>query len=822
MHLICTDCLETKKDNLDKCLICNLVIDKKKINPSNSIYITNFLENQIIYCRNKSQGCEYSGKISSYSSSHIECSKDVLICPNNDCNVILIREEMEEHKRICIFREINCEKCDKSIIFNESKIHSNTCPREEVPCSNLCGESIIRENFHNHLEFDCKYKLINCDFLQLGCLETFRKIDYEEHSNKYVEIHTKIVLDFLSKTFNNINSTLENLDNYCTKINNKKKYYQEIIEKVKTNYEFYFKKLENEKNLEILKIKNQEINYKKEDSNYNQEYQKTIEANIKSCSNTGCININSSYPGTENEVINIHININQNNNSNNVLNFDNNKVPINSLDFIRRDLNSILRNDNSDAEDHNTNNHLKYDLNKEEGKNGNTKNYNLLRKKVKSLKQQRLPIEKRLSDYERFLEANKILKASDFKKNKTVQSLSFRKIEENIIEKYHKEVDDIIENSKSDKKRREMIFSKLGDKRATIDELNNNYVNNNIGYKNFGLSLNSDERINVSNKVSPHIGRYEKRIKIPKYPKDPYEENFDRYKISSKSVNKKQSPHYSKNFYHNESLCKNNSNKHNIKKKTLLDLHNEEFYKNTKSITYNNSKIKSSTNSSSEKDKNIKNNLYSLINTNISNSIINNSKFSKNSDDTPESSKSSKIEEPLQALKRNNKIFMYSKQLSFQNNIIISEEFDNRDHLFFFIDDNEFSEKSKINLKILNDPHSFAFGFCIKEIVIDGGLIFNETLVNHGFFVISSDAYLFHSNSSFMNNIKLRNFPALKLNDEISIYFQPQKDEMIIKINNKLDFKINKVFKLQNSQTIVPCIIFQNKGEKIKLDYYKN
>jgi len=791
-HLICPDCLPIKLEKSENCVICNKKINKVLVFQGNSIYITNILENQIIHCRNKNLGCEWIGKISIYSISHLECPKDVLVCTNIDCNVILARDEIDEHKKICIFREIPCEKCEKIIIFNESKIHSNFCLKEKTPCPNLCGNLIVREDTQNHLENFCDYKLIACDFSQLGCEHVFKKKDYEEHFREFIEFHTKKVLDFLTETFSNINATLENLDNYCFAVENKKKYYEEVLEKVKHNYEIFTKKLEEQK-VEDSKENSSIQNLIKENNTYKKDDNNTTTKNLNSIPNSNLININGSIQGSQKETININININQNNN-NNILNYSKSK----------NDLNEIISNeDQQEKEKCNTLNVLSNVKAKEEEKDKNI----LLGKKLKNSKP-KIPIEKRLSDYEKFFEENKILKASDFRKNKQGHTQSqIRTIDENVNERYQ-DLKEIIESNKEKTKNNSIIKS----------ESKNTEVS-----KNDELELESDEKIHGNNKSTSSIcnsssSKNIKRIKNIKSIKPDDAENIEKNKQSkssinnssmNNSINKTLDNSKKTNTFINNNVS--NSNFNSRKKTNLLDIHNATF---NKDIKQNSTTIVNKNNSNS-----------SSKTTNITNNKINiNSKTRNfgNNIQTSIGSKGNEEEDPFKYLKIVNNIFIHSQQLLFENDILIADDFSSKDHLFFLIDDKEFSDKSKIKLKILNPPNSFAFGFCIKELVFNSGLIFNETEVNHGYFVISSDAYLFHNNSSFMNNIKLRNFPPLNQNDEILIQYIAQKDEMGVRINNKLDFKINKVFKLHNSQTIIPCIIFQNKGEKIKLEYSKN
>lgn len=866
-----------------------------------SIYLTNIIENQIIYCKNKSLGCDWKGKIALYLQSHTECPKDIIICPNNDCQVIISRDEIKTHNDSCMFRQIPCEKCATTIIFIEIDLHSGFCPKEKAICPNDCGQTMLRHEIQHHIQTSCINKKIPCDFADFGCGETYIQKYLTQHLEEKIEFHTKIVLDFIMNNFTKINSILDNMESFCTGMNEKKKSYEEIISKIKVKYDDYFKQLElerqeKEKEKKALAFMSNDNNNNKNNPNAAHE-ENSNAANktrlkqlnqVSSKSLANLANTNSlSIPPSQKETININISINKNNN-NNILNIEssgnnsnlpsghfnhltsifNNKENFHSFIQDKELLCQFKTNNNSNVNNINNNyQDSSANINNNNYEKTAAKSEKIIGKKTKRLKTKNNYTtnveDTKIEEDEKYLEEKATKKpAESLKIDKTQKDKEKEKdkdkekaiaepnkntnITPHVINITNKNINNLIENS---------IINSINNKKIQVNDKSELGPSLSLREKDSDLNQVPNKNFNSTN-IEAGIKENQKKSvtgnsKAKKNNLNSKKDNNNN-NSSNNNNNKNANPNPLPNLNTNSSNVNNNNNHANenssnipnlkpkISKKANEKTENQigdmEINANNNSyLTHGNIKNHYNNNSLNLENKNKKNNI--LINNSNTNTSANAPSlpalasripikpkpFGSSSGSESHSNAQSPFEDDaIRELKTSQNIFTYSKQLSFENSVITAGDFKNRDHLFFLIDDKEFSDKSKITIKILNSPLSFALGFCIKEIIYAGGLIFNEALVNHGYFIISSDSYLFHSNSSFMNNIKLKNFPMLKINDEILFQYNSIKGEMNVKINNRSNFVINKIFKLNNSQTIIPCLIFQNKGEKIKLEYCRD
>ena len=57
------------------------------------------------------------------------CRYKLYQCPNQNCKELFYAHKKEAHLQICEFRLIECDKCKKKIIFNDTENHlKNDCP----------------------------------------------------------------------------------------------------------------------------------------------------------------------------------------------------------------------------------------------------------------------------------------------------------------------------------------------------------------------------------------------------------------------------------------------------------------------------------------------------------------------------------------------------------------------------------------------------------------------------------------------------------------------------------------------------------------------
>lgn len=235
-HMFCKKCLlnyEKKHFSKNKKLQCPISNHILKLSDLKSYeLINNYLREMICVCPNKKKGCKWEGKYY-LRKDHIDKECEFIneeICPNEGCNLKLKTENINDHLLICDYRKINCEKCDKEIIFNNKKGHIKECIKENILCQK-CGITILRENLEKHLKDDCPEMEIDCDFLFFGCKDKFLRKNKRQH---YIGVNQIINHDKM--TLNWFHNLKIKLNNSLTKIQNNSKENKFKLNYLKQNF----------------------------------------------------------------------------------------------------------------------------------------------------------------------------------------------------------------------------------------------------------------------------------------------------------------------------------------------------------------------------------------------------------------------------------------------------------------------------------------------------------------------------------------------------------------------------------------------------------
>ena len=112
---------------------------------------------------------------------------------------------MEEHiKSYCSKRLCACEHCgyyNKHDIVTEK--HYPLCELFPVECPNKCSvKNLKRNQFELHLEEQCPLQVIQCPFTSAGCTVQLPRREMEEHEDKAVRQHLRMVMSLHSQQKN--------------------------------------------------------------------------------------------------------------------------------------------------------------------------------------------------------------------------------------------------------------------------------------------------------------------------------------------------------------------------------------------------------------------------------------------------------------------------------------------------------------------------------------------------------------------------------------------------------------------------------------------
>ena len=160
-----------------------------------------------VRCQHHEVGCQWVGELT-FLKEHLDpsasrrCDFILLVCPLEGCGEHVRSSAMEEHIRsYCSKRSHVCEHCgyyDKRDIVTEK--HYPLCELFPVECPNKCSvENLKRMQFEMHLEEQCPLQVIQCPFTSVGCTVQLPRREMEEHEDKAVRQHLRMVMSLHSK-----------------------------------------------------------------------------------------------------------------------------------------------------------------------------------------------------------------------------------------------------------------------------------------------------------------------------------------------------------------------------------------------------------------------------------------------------------------------------------------------------------------------------------------------------------------------------------------------------------------------------------------------
>ncbi|KAJ3276844.1 hypothetical protein HDV01_002899 [Terramyces sp. JEL0728] len=118
----------------------------------------------VVYCRNKENGCEWTGERQLFDSHCRNCEYELLECPH--CNDLVVK--ISEHLTTCRKREITCPKCDLKVVYDLQNEHDGICTAKLVECKECLG-MIEAQSFEAHT-LECPMKSTCCNYAQYGCV----------------------------------------------------------------------------------------------------------------------------------------------------------------------------------------------------------------------------------------------------------------------------------------------------------------------------------------------------------------------------------------------------------------------------------------------------------------------------------------------------------------------------------------------------------------------------------------------------------------------------------------------------------------------------
>jgi hypothetical protein len=183
-NLFCEACIK----RTPTCPLCNL-----RINPLDglkpNIPIRRLVLELSISCPN--EHCDNiirKGEI----EKHLKlCPYTPVSCPNQDADACgkILRKDLEKHKNEdCPFRIVSCLlRCGVTLPLNDMEDHiTNDCPKTIITCKNKCNGYIERGDMDHHIKVDCPLEIVDCpnkgdSLFEEGCQVRLKRKEMDSH-----------------------------------------------------------------------------------------------------------------------------------------------------------------------------------------------------------------------------------------------------------------------------------------------------------------------------------------------------------------------------------------------------------------------------------------------------------------------------------------------------------------------------------------------------------------------------------------------------------------------------------------------------------------
>ncbi|XP_046573707.1 TNF receptor-associated factor 6-like [Haliotis rubra] len=185
-HRFCRGCITKWLRECDvRCPVDNEPIDEREL------FADNFAKREIlnfkVKCPNSRQGCEVLATLKKVQEHTDQCPLALVPCPNR-CMDILLRRDVPNHVQFnCRRRILQCQNCQKDVAAEGMEHHLTECPLVQVVCQ-YCGGDFVKQALSGHHDKDCPTYPISCDFGPLGCSAQFdRKMEQEHYVDATVD-----------------------------------------------------------------------------------------------------------------------------------------------------------------------------------------------------------------------------------------------------------------------------------------------------------------------------------------------------------------------------------------------------------------------------------------------------------------------------------------------------------------------------------------------------------------------------------------------------------------------------------------------------------
>ena len=188
--IYCISCLDKLKrcgSSHFKCPNCRNSLEKSYFKDTNMGRKIRHLE---VYCINKERECTWTGQLQSVTEHISTCPKEIVDCPKK-CGQQVQRESLGGHlQEVCPRRRYRCPHCHRRGEYAHMMgDHLDKCPELLLPCpNNECDVVVKRGEVEAH-RLECPKECVTCPYASLECNTKMPRDKLNHHVKHNVHKH---------------------------------------------------------------------------------------------------------------------------------------------------------------------------------------------------------------------------------------------------------------------------------------------------------------------------------------------------------------------------------------------------------------------------------------------------------------------------------------------------------------------------------------------------------------------------------------------------------------------------------------------------------
>ncbi|XP_065903398.1 TNF receptor-associated factor 4-like isoform X2 [Dysidea avara] len=215
-HVFCKSCLDNAKKATTFTNACPVCRDEEFVTFPNK-QLDREIRSLHVMCTNKERGCEWQGElndINNHLGNSAGCQFENVKC-SNECGKMLQRRYLTSHVETeCPYRKVDCQYChitrEHQFIAGE---HKEQCSKLPLPCPNKCEVgSVPREDMEAHRK-ECPLEFVQCEYHNVGCEERMMRKRKKEHEQERMENHLSLTKRKLTDNHQELADTKSQLSN---------------------------------------------------------------------------------------------------------------------------------------------------------------------------------------------------------------------------------------------------------------------------------------------------------------------------------------------------------------------------------------------------------------------------------------------------------------------------------------------------------------------------------------------------------------------------------------------------------------------------------